>query len=324
MTTPDESCIALAKERLSAAPAVALAATSPGTGSFTWSTGSTPGGDPVTSRTPMYAASITKQFLAALVGRAVLDGRLDPDDTLDRFLALPAWAGQVRVRHLVHHVAALPSTSQLLAALDLEDMSTLDNALVVRALTRIPALDEMPGAAFAYSNTGYVLLAEILRAVRSADPADLLRDELLRPLGLDDSDVRQDPVWPQADPPPADGRRRRALGDRARPAALARGPERPASSAATSPICSRHPGAWTTGRRWTTRGAWRATPAPVGTTYTHGGTWPGWTAKAVRNPATRTAVALLTRSDDDQLTSDVALELHDMLVRPPGPGDRRS
>src|SRR3954471_8773298 len=321
--TPDESCIAFAKERLAAAPAVALAATSPATGSFTWSTGSTPAGDPVTSRTPMYAASITKQFLAALVGRAVLDGRLDPDDTVDRFLALPAWARQVRVRHLVHHVAALPSTSQLLAALDLEDMSILDNALVLRALTRIPALDEVPGGAFAYSNTGYVLLAEILRAVRSADPADLLRDELLRPLGLDDSDVRQEPLWPQADPPP------RTVGDGG---LWATGPDllrwlealngRVLGDDLTDLLQT--PGHLDDGTPLDYAWGMAAQPASLGTTYTHGGTWPGWTAKAGRNPATRTAAALLTRSDDDQLTSDVALELHDLLVRPPAPGDRRS
>jgi CubicO group peptidase (beta-lactamase class C family) len=315
--SPDESCIAVAKERLAAAPAVALAATSPGTGDFTWSTGSTPGGDPVTSRTPMYAASITKQFLAALVGRAVLDGRLDPDDTLDRFLALPAWAGQVRVRHLVHHIAALPSTSQLLTALDLEDMSILDNALVVRALTRIPALDEVPGAAFAYSNTGYVLLAEILRAVRSADPAELLRDELLRPLRLDDSDVRQDPLWPQADPPP------RTVGDGglwATAPDLLRWLEALNGRVLGGDLTDllQTPGRLDDGTPLDYAWGMAAHPASVGTTYTHGGTWPGWTAKAVRNPATRTAVALLTRSDDDQLTSDVALELHDLLVRPPG------
>jgi CubicO group peptidase (beta-lactamase class C family) len=50
-----------------------------------------------------------------------------------------------------------------------------------------------------------------------------------------------------------------------------------------------------------------------GTSYTHGGKWPGWSAKTVRRPATGTAVVLLTTSDDVPAVSRAALELHDLL-----------
>ncbi len=62
--------------------------------------------------------------------------------------------------------------------------------------------------------------------------------------------------------------------------------------------------------------AWGMTARPGrgGTTYTHGGQWPGWTAKTVRCPSTRTAVALLTTSEDADAVSRVGMDLHERLT----------
>ena len=57
-----------------------------------------------------------------------------------------------------------------------------------------------------------------------------------------------------------------------------------------------------------------ARPATIGITYTHGGSWPEWTAKTVRNPDAGTALALLTCHDDAQLVSDVAMAMHERLL----------
>ena len=50
-----------------------------------------------------------------------------------------------------------------------------------------------------------------------------------------------------------------------------------------------------------------------GTSYTHGGSWPGWTAKTVRRPVADTAVALLTTNNDPDAVSQAAVELHELL-----------
>jgi Beta-lactamase len=59
-----------------------------------------------------------------------------------------------------------------------------------------------------------------------------------------------------------------------------------------------------------------ARPGGVGTSYTHGGNWPGWSAKTNRRPATGTAVALLTTSDDVRGVSQAAIDLRDRLTLP--------
>lgn len=316
MTGAQEGCIALLRDRLEpSAAAVALAAASPSTGAFSWSAGASPDGRPVTPRTPMYAGSITKQFLAALVGRTILAGRLEVDASVGRILpALPAWAEPVRVRHLVHHTAGLPPTAPLLSMLHLPDEAGLTNQLVLRGLSLLPQPWDVPGHAFAYSNLGYVLLAEILRVATGTDAAALAHGALITPLGLTDSSIGQGTPYALRQPPP------RTIGDG---------------------------GLWTTATdllRWLetlnlgllgedltdllqTPGhlddgtsleyAWGMTvrPAGPGATYTHGGSWPGWTAKTVRNPAAGTALALLTRHDDARLVSDVAMAMHELLLR---------
>lgn len=54
-------------------------------------------------------------------------------------------------------------------------------------------------------------------------------------------------------------------------------------------------------------------PSPAGISYTHGGHWPGWSAKTVRRPTTHTAVALLTLSNDVQAVSQAAIDVHESL-----------
>ncbi len=53
-----------------------------------------------------------------------------------------------------------------------------------------------------------------------------------------------------------------------------------------------------------------------GRTFTHGGNWPGWSAKTVRQPGRGTAVAVLSCSGDVDRVSGTALALADRLSAP--------
>ena len=153
------------EERL-AGTAVAVGATSPGQGLQYWSAGSL-SQQPVTRTTTFYAASVTKQLIAALVARAVLDGRVDLRTSVAALLPeLPAWTAPIRVHHLLHHTAALPQPR------------------VLAALHYVTPPAAPPGRKFSYDNTGYVLLAEMLRDVWGQDVTHQAAAELFGPLGL--------------------------------------------------------------------------------------------------------------------------------------------
>lgn len=291
--------------------AVALACTSPVTGTLTWATGSW-AGRRVDAGTPLYVASVTKQLVGVLVAQQVLAGRLDPAASVSSVLPLPAWAAPVQVQHLLHHTGGLPSTGRLLAVAGVAEHQ-LTNEAVVQALSALPGPDRAPGEAFVYSNVGYVLLAEVLAAV-TGTPLPVLAEQVFGPLGMTASHLGPAPPGtPATVRPPAtmgdggwwtsaadllawlDALNLDALGEAV--SRLVQTPGRLADGTALD-----H--AWGVTVHRDTRGS----------TLTHGGNWPGWTAKTVRRPATGTAVALLTTGDDVAAVSATALALHAQLV----------
>ena len=301
---------------LDLAGGMAVAYTSPGTGVVTWASGELGSGLAITPSTPMYAASVTKQMVAALVAQQVLAARLHADDrVVDLLPTLPAWAQPIRVRHLIHHTSGLPATARILAAVGLDDERDLENSLVLQALGTLSFPDAPAGGAFVYSNIGYVVLAEALSALTGVALAVLAEDSLFQPLGMTTSRLAADEhptltgitnaprtvgdggLWTSADDLLLwlDALNHDRLG-----AALTRLVQTPGRLDDGTPLDY----------------AWGITarPSPRGTSYTHGGGWTGWTAKTVRRPATDTAVALLTTSDDPEAVSQAAVELHELLA----------
>jgi CubicO group peptidase (beta-lactamase class C family) len=74
---------------------------------------------------------------------------------------LPAWAGQVRLRHLIHHCAGLPSEEELLAAMS-PAHPRWDSPSVLQALESAVEVPVEPGVAFVYRNAGYVCPAAVV------------------------------------------------------------------------------------------------------------------------------------------------------------------
>lgn len=302
-----------------AGTAVAAGASSPGHSRRHWSVGQL-SQDLVTPSTTFYAASITKQLIAVLVARAVLDRHIDTRASIRTYLpGLPAWTVPVQVHHLLHHTAALPQPRQLAVALghtdDAAGWSQLNNEAVLVALHQVPPSPLPPGHLFSYDNTGYILLAELLSAVYGRGVADLARSEVLTPLGLEGSRLGgAAPVTlpDQADPPGTigDGGLWTCLADLMTwleamnedrfgtdLTALVQSPGRLDDGTVVDY-------AWGIGPR----------PGPAGTLYVHGGEWSGWCAMTVRCPSKGTAVALLAATEDMSTVSTAAVKLHQLLV----------
>ena len=302
-----------------AGTAVAAGASSPGDGRRHWSAGEL-WHEPVTLSTTFYAASITKQLIAALVARAVLDGHIDTQTSIRTHLpALPAWTTPIRVHHLLHHTAALPQPPRLAAALGYTDdaagWAQLDNEAVLIALHRMTPPPVPPGQEFSYDNTGYVLLAELLRVVHGRGVADLARFEIFEPLGLTGSRL--------GGPAPATLHRHAAppgtIGDGGLWTCLvdlltwleAMNEGRLGADLTT---LVQSAGQLDDGTVLDYAWGIAPRPGPAGTLYLHGGEWPGWCAVTVRSPATATAVAVLAATEDMTTVGAAALEVHELLV----------
>ncbi len=122
--------------------------------------GVTGAGDPLSATTVAYTASLSKQITAACAAVLVREEGLDMEATLAHWLPeLPAWAGSVRLRHLVYHTAALPDHKVDAIVGSNADRTT---PAVLSALAQIPALGNRPGTTYRYSGAGYICLATVV------------------------------------------------------------------------------------------------------------------------------------------------------------------
>lgn len=137
---------------------------------------------PVTPRTNFRLASLSKQFTATAVMLLVADGKLRFDDSLSALLPdLPAFARGVTVRQLLTHTAGLPDYEDFVP--DSQSAQVHDRdvpALIGRAAGPRFA----PGTRYAYSNTGYVLLALVVERASGQRFAEFLRRRIFAPLGM--------------------------------------------------------------------------------------------------------------------------------------------
>lgn len=142
-----------------------------------------------TPHTKFGIASLTKQFTAALVLQQVERGKLQLDGKLSEYLA---WYRQdtgqrITVEQLLHHTSGLPPDYDNPAFSDsAEAMRHYEPQAFAEKFCQ-PDLQAPPGTKWAYSNSGYVLLGLILERVTGRPFADLLRDEILQPLGMNDT-----------------------------------------------------------------------------------------------------------------------------------------
>ncbi len=152
-------------------------------------------GRAATMDTPFRIGSVSKQFTAAAVLRLAEQGRLSLDDPLTKFFPEFPRGEKVTLRHLLTHRSGLANyTSKP------EFPSRVTRPIAPAELIawfRDDPPDFAPGEKFAYSNTNYFLLAEIVAQVSGQAFDQFLRDEFFRPLGL-----KSTGVFRNSDPPP--------------------------------------------------------------------------------------------------------------------------
>lgn len=150
---------------------------------------------PLTPQTPFYLASVAKPITAAAVGLLIARGLLTSHDRVDRFVPGLGRMGAVTIGDLLDHRSGIPDYHRWI---EWPRLRTLGNAAVLDTLRAHPEPDFAPGTRFSYSNSNYVLLAEIVGRVTGASLREFLLAEIADPLELTTLDVDD------ADRPPAE------------------------------------------------------------------------------------------------------------------------
>lgn len=144
---------------------------------------------PVTKDTVFRIASMTKSFTAMSILKLRDDGKLSLDDPVSKYipelakLQYPTSDSPVlTIRHLLTHSEGFPEDNPW------GDRQLAQTDETMRAWLRagIP-FSTSPGTAFEYSNYGFAILGQIVAKVSGRPYADYVRDNILKPLGMNSS-----------------------------------------------------------------------------------------------------------------------------------------
>lgn len=142
-------------------------------------------GIPLTKDSVVRIASVSKQFTATALLLLQQQGRLSIDDLLSEHLrGLPAWADRVTLAQLMHMTSGIPEVVPLVDKVLLGKKDWVSRAEVRKIIAGMERLDFAPGTRWAYSNSNYHLLGEVVER-RSGQPFDAyLQQTIFGPAGL--------------------------------------------------------------------------------------------------------------------------------------------
>ncbi len=147
----------------------------------------------ITPDSIFHVASISKQFAAFSVALLAQDGKLSLDDDIHEFVPeLPKYGKAITIRHLIHHTSGLRDQWDLLGLAGWREDDLITEGDVLRIVARQRSLNFEPGSEYLYSNTGFTLLAVIVKRVSGQSLRDFAEARIFAPLDMHDTHFHDD------------------------------------------------------------------------------------------------------------------------------------
>jgi CubicO group peptidase (beta-lactamase class C family) len=134
---------------------------------------------PATAATRYRIASITKMYTAVMIFQLVEEGKLKLGDTLDRFFPQIPNAKTITLAHILAHRSGIPD---LRPDGSWGRQARTEDEVVARIAEGQPLFE--PDAKYQYSNTGYILLGQIVEKAGGKPYEEALRDRITSKIGL--------------------------------------------------------------------------------------------------------------------------------------------
>ena len=135
--------------------------------------------------------SVSKQFLGYAFAMLHVEGSLDLDDPVGKYLEdWPEFKQNVTLRHLLTHTSGYREayTMSNLAGryIGVDRLSREECLEVVR---KQPQLEFIPGSRWTYNSTAWVILAEVLEKVTGKSADEWVKSNILLPLEMNDTQI---------------------------------------------------------------------------------------------------------------------------------------
>jgi CubicO group peptidase (beta-lactamase class C family) len=152
---------------------------------------------PITPASVFYVGSMSKQFTAASIALLAQRGKLSLDDDIRKYVPeMPQYERAIQIKNLIHHTSGIRDYIVLkyLAVVPTEGVNSDDENFertasttsdeVFKLIARQQGLNFLPGDESAYSNSNYILLAQIVKRAAGKPLPEFAEENIFKPLGM--------------------------------------------------------------------------------------------------------------------------------------------
>lgn len=141
-----------------------------------------------------HVASVSKQFTAFSILLLAKQGKLSLDDEVRKHIPeVPDFGYPITIRHLLHHTSGLRDQWNLLIMAGWRlGLDVVRDDDILNLISRQKALNFKPGDQYAYSNTGFTLMAFIVKRVSGLSLREFADANIFKPLGMTKTFFRDD------------------------------------------------------------------------------------------------------------------------------------
>ncbi|MEO1518171.1 MAG: serine hydrolase domain-containing protein [Bacteroidota bacterium] len=132
-------------------------------------------------------ASVSKQFTAMGIVQLAKQNKLQYEDSLSQYIPELSHYKGITIAHLLVHTSGLPDYMDLAEEhWDSTKIATNEDMIKLFQIQKPPVLFS-PNEAYAYSNTGYMLLGTIIERVSGKSFGEFLKENIFAPLGMNNT-----------------------------------------------------------------------------------------------------------------------------------------
>lgn len=144
---------------------------------------------PLTQHSSYNLASVSKQFTAMGIVILKQQNKLTYDDKITAYIPELSMYDDMTIEQLLHHTSGIPDYMHLINKYHKgTDIITIQEIISIYQ-QYLPNPNFEPGSKFQYSNTGYILLAEIIQRVSGMHFETFMSENIFRSLEMHDTQV---------------------------------------------------------------------------------------------------------------------------------------
>jgi CubicO group peptidase (beta-lactamase class C family) len=138
---------------------------------------------PIDPGTRFLLGSVSKQFTAAAIIMLKEAGKLSLDDQLSKYLPELPYPN-ITLRQVLNHTSGLPDYDALMNRLWDKNKFAINEDMLRMLIQYHPDVFFPPGQKYAYSNTGYALLALVIERVSKQSFTDYMEQHVFKAFGM--------------------------------------------------------------------------------------------------------------------------------------------